>query len=152
MKYIEILNLADALSKINLPGVKFAYGISKNLNLLKPEVNALNEARKPSPEFGLYDKERVELAQKHAEKDEKGKTVTLNGQYQIVDQEAFDKEFKELQEKHKETLEKREVQMKEFNDLLDKEVEITLHKIKLEDVPQNITTAQMNSIYSIIEE
>lgn len=152
MKYIEILNLADALSKINLPGVKFAYGVSKNLNILKPEVIALEEARKQSPEFQQYEKERVVLAIKHSEKDEKGKPIILENQYKLADQEAFDAEFIVLKEKHKDAIEKREAQVKEFNDLLEKEVKLELHKIKLEDVPATITTKQMNDIFDLIEE
>lgn len=152
MKYIEILNLADALSKLNLPGVNFAHAVAKNLNLLKTEVQALETARKASDEYTVFEKERIELAKKHAKKDDKGKPVIVGQNFEIEDMESFESELATLKEKHKEAIEKREAQLKDFEDLLQKEVEINLHKISLEDVPQGITTKQMTDIYSIIEE
>lgn len=152
MKYQEILNLNQALSALNLSGVKFAYAVSKNLSLLKTEIKALQDAQKPSAEYVAYDKERIELCKKHAKKDEKGKPIFVNNSFDIEDREAFDADLKALQEAHKEAVEAREQQIKDFNDLLEKEVKLTLHKIKLSDVPEAITTKEMESIYEIIEE
>ena len=152
MKYIEILNLADALSKLNLPGVKFAYAVAKNLNILKVEVQALETARKTTEDYNKFDKERIALATKHAKKDDNGKPIVVGQNFEIENMEEFEYELAVLKEKHKEAIEKREAQLKDFEDLLQKEVEIKLHKIALEDVPQSITTKQMTDIYSLIEE
>ena len=152
MKYSKIVELSKALSEINLPGVTFAYAVTKNKNILKPEIVALQEAEKPSDDYIQYDKKRVEIVKKYAKKDEKGKFIIVNNQYEIENLEEFEKEFEDLQEKHSEVLEKRADQLKEVDNLLDKEVDITLHKVNIKDIPQSITTKQLESIFDIIEE
>lgn len=152
MKNKEILKLYTTLSKINLPGVKFAYCVAKNMNILKPEVISLEEAKKPTKDFLEYDAKRVDIVKKYAKKDEKGKFIIENQEYLLDDQDAFEEEFKALMEDNETILKARELQMNEFYDLLEKETDIKLFKIALSDVPQGITTYQMQDIMDIIEE
>lgn len=148
----EIVELYNNLHQIkNLKGAKFNYAIAKNINILKPEVEAIQETAKPREEFGTYDKARVELCKKHAKKDEAGEVMMKGNDFDIEDMRAFSKELKKLQEEHKQALDDREAQMKELDTLLKEESTIELHKIALADVPEDITTVQMNSIFSIIE-
>jgi len=71
------------------------------------------------------------LQNDNAKKDEQGKIIEINGQIQMVDLEKFNKEYKELMEV---------------------ENKISLHKIKIEDLPENISAAQLTSIMEIVEE
>ena len=41
---------------------------------------------------------------------------------------------------------------KEYQELLKENVDVKLHKIKLEDVPSSITAVQMNGIIEVVEE
>ncbi len=157
MKNKDLFELFNSLSSlVGLEGVKFNYGVARNINILKPEVMSLQEALKTSEEFNKFDNERVELAKKYAKKDETGKpvlvTVDKNTQYVIEDQKKFDKELEELKETHKVAFEAREKQLKDFEVLLDTENPIKLFKIKLSDVPEAIKTEQLNGIYNLIEE
>jgi hypothetical protein len=154
MKNKEILKLYTTLSKINLPGVKFAYCVAKNMNLLKPEVISLEEAKKPTKDFLEYDAKRVDIVKKYAKKDEKGKFIIENQEYLIDDQDAFEEEFQALKKENFLKLYSiaRELQMNEFYDLLEKETDIKLFKIALSDVPQGITTYQMHDIMDLVEE
>lgn len=152
MKNKEILKLYTTLSKINLPGVKFAYCVAKNMNLLKPEVISLEEAKKPTKDFLEYDAKRVDIVKKYAKKDEKGKFIIENQEYLLDDQDAFEEEFQALKKENEAILKARELQMNEFYDLLEKETDIKLFKIALSDVPQGITTYQMHDIMDLVEE
>jgi hypothetical protein len=152
MKNQEILSLYENLHQLNLKGVKFSYAVAKNIALLKPEVESLQKAIEQSEDFKKFEQERVELAKKHAKKNENGEPIEEKGQYIIEDKEAFKKDFTDLKEKNKEVVEAREEQIKEFNELLEKENEIKFHKISIKDVPEDITTVQMNQIYSLISE
>jgi hypothetical protein len=153
MKKQEAVNLYSNLNKLGkLTGVKFAYAVSKNLNILKSEIESLEKASKPSEKYIEFDKERVELAKKYAKKDEKGKPLSENNAFVMEDQEAFEKEFNELKEKNKDLVEEREKQMNEYVELLKTEANITLHKIALVDVPQNITVEQMYAIGEIVDD
>lgn len=152
MKNQELLSLYENLHQLNLKGVKFSFAVSKNIALLKPEIEALQKAVEQSEDFKKFEQERIELAKKHAKKDEKGEPVLKNNNYQLEDEDAFKVEFESLKEKNKEVIEAREAQTKEFNELLEKENDIKFHKISIKDVPEDITTVQMNQIYSLISE
>src|SRR3990167_4508990 len=106
---VELFSTLNTLGK--LQGVKFTYAVARN-------IAAINKSLEPSSEFMVYDKERVELAQKFAKKDEKDKPLTENNRYVMEDEKGFDKAFAKLQEKHKEVIEKREKQFKDYIELL----------------------------------
>lgn len=167
------INLFTALSQVDennqiilnrklgvLSGAKFGYVITRNFDLLKPEYLALMKALEPLEEFVKYDGIRVELAKSHSKKDDKGepeKKQKLNPQGKVIseefileDREAFEVAFEALKEEHKAVLDAREAQVKEQNELLKTESTITLHKVALADVPNNITAEQMKSIADII--
>ena len=149
----DILSLFNAIDQLgHLKGVKFTYGIARNINILKPEVESLQEAAKQSEDFTAYEKSRLEILEKYAEKDKDGKSVIKNNEYVISDRKSFDKAFKKLRSENKKTLDDRQVQLKEVEKLLKEESTIKFHKIKVDDVPEDITTAQMNSIFALIDE
>lgn len=158
MKRKDYIALFGNLKKLGgLKGVKFAYAVEKNKNLLKQEVESVQEAIKPLENFQEYDAKRMKLAEQYAEKDEKGKAKTRkldNGveEYVITDLDAFNKDFEALKEENKSVLEERDAQIDEGNRLLDEEITIELYKIKLADVPEDITGEQMETVYQIIEE
>jgi len=151
----DLLVLNQNLNKLgNLSGVKFAYCVSRNLSLIKPEIESLQKIVEPSEEYQKFDKERIEMVEKFAKKDEKGKAIQVNNNYEIEEgkQEELDKEFGILKMEHQEAFDAREKQIAEYNELLKTELTIVLHKIALADVPQNITVQQMYGISDIVEE
>lgn len=70
------------------------------------------------------------LQEDNAKKDKDGKPIIKDNVYEIEDLEKFNEEYKKL---------------------MDIEVEITLHKIKEEDLPNDISTTQMSIILDLIE-
>ena len=160
MKNIELLNLEKALKEVGgYPGVKFGYGVAKNLNIIESEIKAINKASEPSKVWQEYDKKRVDLAIKHAEKDAnkipKRTPPDAQGRfsYIIADETAFSKDWDELKAKYKDALDKREKQEAEWLEFLEKETaKIVFHKIKLSDVPKEITGNQLANIYQLIEQ
>ena len=148
MKRSEIIALYNALSNPEfgkLKGTKFNYAMSKNTRLLKNEVQSIQEAE--DKEFGEFENERIELVKECAKKDEKGNPVIENNQYQIENVEDFQTKFEALQEKH-EYKAKREA----FDKFMAEEVEVDLHTILLDNLPEEITKAQSDSIFDLIEE
>lgn len=71
------------------------------------------------------------LQDENAKKDKKKEKVVIDGQIQMVDLKKFEAEYKELMEV---------------------ENEVSLHKVKEENIPEDITVAQLNSIMEIVEE
>lgn len=156
MKKSETIALYNGLNSVgNLTGVIFSYGVNKNMSILKLEIEVLQKAITPSKEFNEYDEKRVEIVKEYAKKDEKGEfvLVEVNGRKSYdVDgrEEEVENEIKPLKEEYKEAIEAQEKQIADYNALLETESDVKLHKVKLEDVPKDITAAQMNAIFAII--
>lgn len=154
MKRQELYNLLNGFEAVkNLKGVKFAYARAKNKKLVLAELELLKDVLKDSDKFIEYDKKRIELCEEHCTKDKKGKPVIKNGKYEgLTKNKEFDKKVEKLNEKFKEVIEQKKKNAEEYKALLDGEVDIPLHKIKIEDVPEDITGAQLESISLILEE
>lgn len=156
----EAVALYQNLNKLGqLKGVKFAYAVSKNLNMLKPEVESLEKASAFSDEYKKFDDLRVALAEKHSHKDEKGKPIMIPradnprlSDYSIENQALFDKEFEALKSEHLTVFDARQKQIEEYNELLQTESTVVLYKVSVADVPADITVTQMYSISAIVED
>ena len=158
MKKSEVLLLYKALNRLgSLTGVKFAYAVSKNINILKNEIESLDKAMEPSEKFMEYDKARIALVELHAEKDDKGKakieTSASGAQQYVIDEEnkMFKKAFDTLKAKHKEAVDARDKQTEEYIKLLATDSDVKVYKVKLDDVPKEITAVQMSGIYEIVD-
>ena len=158
MKNKDLETTYARLNRIEIPDVNIKYAVAKNKRLIEQEWQILEACLKPSNNFDIYNRERVELCKVHAQKDEKGKAKKFidgygNERY-IIDenkQEAFDIALEELRVKHKEAIEERKKQEVDYEDLLEKESKLVLHKIKKEDII-NCTNAQVDALFDIIEE
>lgn len=154
----EILNLSESLNDIkNLKGVKFAYFVARNIQIINSEIENIKKTLEPSKEYAEYNKKRIELAKKYSKKDDKGNPLTkkINDSminYELEDEKGFENEFNKLKEENKSILDIRKQQEKEFNDLLKTESDLTLFKININDVPNEITGEQLHNIINLIEE
>ena len=120
--------LADSLAKVSgLSGVKFAFAIAKNSAKLKPELSTLQEVVNKIKGLEEYD---IEI-----------KAIRTN----TKDEASLIKAVADLNEKYKEPL-------KEWSDLMGQEVDFPVHKIKKENVPEEINASQLEGILSIIDD
>lgn len=161
MKKGELVALYRNLNQLgNLNGVKFSYAVAKNLNIIKPEIEALEKSMELPDKYKEFDNARVALVEKYAVKDENGKPKKEkadNGAEQYVlptgpEEKKFNKEFEALKKEHKEAVDLRDKQVEEYTKMLTEESTVALYKVKLEFVPEAITTRQMAGIAEIIEE
>ena len=154
MKRKELFQLKQALERVStLKGVKFAYSIAKNLQEVNKEIEAVNKAIAPSEEFMKYEKERIKLNEEYAEKTEDGSPKVLNNNYVISPRNrgSYEKRMEDLKNKHKKVLSERDEQIKEYQALLEENVDITLHKIQEDNLPSDITAEQIHGILQVIE-
>ena len=163
MKIQDLLLFNQALNSVlHLSGAKFAYAVSRNLAILKPEMESLEKASTPSEAYLKFDEERIKLVEKYAEKDEKGKPkqvpMAINPRQTeyVIEQDKqneLDTEFGKLKEEHKEAIEARETQVKEYNELLKTDApKLEFHKITIADVPNNINGSQLHGIREFMVE
>lgn len=151
MKNDKLVELYRGLISLNnLVGVKVNYAILKNINILKPEIEILDKSIEFSPEYKKYDEARIELCEKYAKKNKLGESIISNNQYEIEDIKSFDKDSDALKKANKTVIDNRTTQLEEYKKLLDSDNQIVLYKISINDIPENITTSQMNILYHII--
>ena len=112
----------------------------KNLAEDKPET----KRKKLVQSWEEFSKEKAALQKQHAKKDENGQPLVINfangtSQYIFEDEEAFNKEYKELEEKHQAAVDARNEQIKRVNEKLESEVKVKLPTIAKKDLPKDVT-------------
>lgn len=152
MTNLEAIQLKHALGNVNLPGLKLNYAIVKNLGKLEAEMKVFDKLTTPSDEFKKFEEERVELAKKHAKKDEFGEPVVDENKYVIESLNKFNQELKALQEANKKAIDGRQKQLDDYSKFLDEECGIELHKVPIDSIPENVTTADMKALYFMVSE
>jgi len=148
----ELLDLNDALMAVGgLTGVKFAYAVAKNVNIIKDEINAIKKAVEFSPEYRKFETERIKEAIAFAKKTPKGETMIADGKYIFENPKEWEKKFEEIKKKYKKAFDAREKQLDEFEKLLQEDVEVNLFLIGQEQLPAEIKTSELTGIFKIIK-
>ena len=125
----ELVDLLHSLYAVQeLKGVRFAVAVSKNINTLKEELEHLEAAGAPTPEFN----ELMVKAQ-----------VLMDAQ----DEEGV----KKLEEDNQEIVEARKAQLAELEEMMKDATSCELQTISEESLPADITAKQLNGIIKILE-
>jgi len=144
-KKMHIYSLKPVLEQLKKVGAKpkFHYGVIKNLKLIQPELEALEELRESLQIAGWdgYVQKEKDLLTEYAEKDEEGNPI-LTGPNSVrlneETKEEFYKKKEELDEENKELIEKYTKNQKEFDSILSEDVEVKLYKIDIDNVPEDL--------------
>ena len=163
MKNGQLSGLMQGINSCgNLSGFKFAYAMAKNKKAIESEIQTFDELLKADEKLTEYENRRVKLCEKYAKKDENGKVIMIDvkdekgnkvrEQYDIEDEDKFIKETDKLGVEYKEVLDERKEQIKKFNEFMLEDSTVELYKVKEDNVPEDITSAQLNSIFDLIEE
>lgn len=152
----EMVNLYGVLKEVEneKASIRFSYAAAKNIKAIEVEVNALQKIIQTPVEGGEeYEKERLEVLKKYAEKDEKGKPILYNNQYKILPEnmDHFNAEMKQLEEKHKDAIDRLKERNKELEKLLQEEIEIPLQMVTLDELPQELTPLQVEMLMPMIK-
>jgi hypothetical protein len=151
MKKRNLYELMESINKVSdLKGVKFAYTLIKNKKKIENEIKILEEIIKPSEKFTLYETERIKLCELYCDKDNNGNPIIENNRYKILDIDKFNDELTNLKNNNKNTIDDRDKQIAEYNNLLMEDVDIEFDMIKFEDLPIDITSDQLESISFMI--
>lgn len=149
----EFINLYQMLGYLGeLTGARFTYTISKNKEILKNVVEEIQKKAEMHDNYREYEKERVELNEKHTKRDKDGNPEIKDKNYVIKDRVKFDEEVEKLKEKHKDAIEEREQQRKEVEELANKEITLDLKTIPLSIVPDKVTVDQMEVLSILIKD
>lgn len=124
----QLLNLYRGLEGVKeIKGSRFAVLVGKNMKEIKHILNPIEEAAVPSPEFQTISIQMRDLAD-------------------AQDKEAMD----QLEKDNQDLIEERKAQMASIEDMLDENVELMLHAIREDQLPDAITGEQVEKILEII--
>jgi hypothetical protein len=148
----EIFNLYNNIQKVRYhnDNSKFNYSIIKNIKLIEEQIRIVDNVIKPTQEFIEFERIRIPICEEHAKKDENGRPILINDDYQFEDELKFIEAIKPLQEKYQSALDHRQTQINDYNRLLDEEITINLLKIGKDELPEKITQAELESIFPIL--
>ena len=124
----DLLNLYKGLEAVkSIKGARFAVLVGKNIKELRNILDPLEQAAVPGHEFQELS---VEM-QKHIEAE---------------DQQAIEK----LEEDHKDLIDQRKKQLADVETLLDNEIEVQLHPIREDQLPEDITGEQVEKLLQLL--
>jgi hypothetical protein len=155
MKNVDLFRLREGLNDVsNLKGVKFAYVVLKNKKLIEEEIETLQKAIEMSPEFQEFERKRISLCERFADKDVNGTPIIVNNTYSIPERELFETEVVQLKGQYSTCVLERESQLREYDRLLKEDTDVLnkLSKVKIEHVPNDISATQLDNIKEIIED
>jgi predicted nucleotide-binding protein (sugar kinase/HSP70/actin superfamily) len=148
---VSMYKILDGISKQSWP-VEFGYAIAKNKRILKPEVEAIEEALQPSEEYNQYDVRRRDLCIKYASRNESDSPIIKNGSY-IIDPEkekSFKTQITKLNKEHEDIIEKHKEAIQQGKDLLKEEIELDLHAIKYSSLPEKLNGVVIEHLLDIM--
>lgn len=157
----QVLRLHTGLSKSRLTGHRFTYVVTKNKEVLAPEVKAIREALKPIEKYKEYEDRIQELNVKFANKDQKGNPVRFDlGQGRFVydipglnlSESEYSKAVEKAKEEFKDIIDKQEKKNEADQKFLQEESTVDIMKISLKIVPEDAPQEVMDGLYFMIKE
>lgn len=139
-KLIDLENLIGAYSEVK--HAKVMYMLARELTIIRPLLEDVRTVTKPTEIMIKFDKARIELVKKFAEKDEKGRPkqemdpMTRRARFVVKDLAELDEAVEELAKKeYPQALIDREEAEKRGEEILDEEVEVDFYGIRLNKIP-----------------
>jgi hypothetical protein len=158
MKNKDLIEFRKYLDEVDyIRGKVFAYAVFKNKHLIDQEIEAIKSTKNdPHPDYLNFENERTLLCQIHSEKDENDQPVLQYNPdgtqaFKIANIEDFNKEYQEMAEKYKDVLEDMQKSKADYDSLLEKESDIKLTKISIDDLPDDISASFLEKIKYMID-
>tara|TARA_R100000353_G_scaffold175859_1_gene147455 strand:+ start:76 stop:492 length:417 start_codon:yes stop_codon:yes gene_type:complete len=124
----QLLNLYRGLENVKeIRGSRFAVLVGKNMKEIKQILQPIEEAAVPSPSFQTV-------------------SIQMRDLMEAEDQEAME----QLEKEHKDLIDERKQQMASVETMLENDIELKLHAIREDQLPDEITGEQVEKILEII--
>lgn len=153
----DVFNMLSIIQSLNGKdyNYKFSYAIAKNSKILEDEIKVINEALKnpTHKDYDEFEKKRIEILEKSAEKDKHGRSVKEGIRYIYTpgNEKKVMEEVKTLKKKYKEVSDDLDKISEENKKRLEQEIRIELYKINLDSFP-DISPDKMKVLLPIIQE
>lgn len=138
----QLTKARKALNSVShYEGIDFAYAVFKNKQLIDNKLSEVDFIKNVSPQIVEYEEKRVQLCEEFAKKDSNGKSIIENDLYVIDNKEMFKVKMDDLLNEYRPFVEERQKQIEIFNNKMNEESKIEFVKIKKEQIPPQLKTA-----------
>ena len=155
----DLLNIEAAIKYLldgDKKSKKLVYTLVKNSKTLEPETTAIREAYETESEgYKTYLDKLREVYNEFGAKDEKGNVKVTPTGFELADQDDRDTvtaKITKLEEDSKDALEMRNKEMEDYQKLLETDVELDLHKIDFDALPDEVNPEVIYVLDEIITE
>ena len=156
----EVLKLGNGLlTMVGLKGTDFNFKLlatQKNLANAVKDINKVNWDISNGEGLEAFNLARVALCEELCVKGEDGKPALImrDGQqtYDIEDTEENNDKFNKLSVKHGKALDKRDENIELYKSMLEEEVEVELHMLDKDKLPEDLTGVQIEVLSTLLEE
>lgn len=142
MKRGQVNGLLNGLAKFkdNKNGsANWKYSVFKNIKTCEAEVEAF-----PKETITKIENQRMQLCVEMCEKDELGHPIVVDNKYKITNLEEFNKQYSLIYEAMKS-------EINDYNEFMKSEIELGLHMVTVNDLPDAITPGDMELISFMID-
>lgn len=147
----DILVLWQTLNAIpSVESFQVGYAFARTKRFIKDEVEAMQEAIRPPADFLEYDRKRIELCEKLAQKDANDNSVIVGGEYVFDSPQKFQKELSKLTKEYQEVIDKRGEQIAVFNKAMLGPAESQVFMIKASKMPDSLGSF-VDGLYPMID-
>ena len=154
----RILEMTKGLKELCSSGVEVDLGIllMRNYHDMKNVASSINFFGQLTDEYKKFDKNRVELCKKYAQKDENGKPTKPGKESYIIDPDRYvewEEKIEQLRKKNKIVIEEQTEKVKKFNEDLKKTEKVNIIPIPVSLIKKQktIIPEQMERIYELID-
>jgi len=176
MKKVDVLELNKVLNELSqmkydpemypdknartLLWQKFVYAISKNMNLIKSDIDSIEKALSPSDELKKYIQEQNAIKIQYAEKDKNGQPIVVDTSENIrtlvfKDQKTkleCEYALKKLDDQYKDVIETNKKQIEASKEFLEEDCDVSLYKMSFSWLPATLIAAHMRVLMFVIAE
>jgi len=148
MKNSDVLKLNELIQKILKKSqvVKFNHKLIKNRNVIKINVESLEEVRKFDDEkYGEFENKRIQLCVKYCDKDVEGKPIIVNNVFRGLDKSKdFYTELTQLNEEYSESINNYRKKDSDINSLLNEQCQENFNweKIDVDLIPDGVVDGE----------
>lgn len=128
---------------------KFSFAVNMAKNVLTPIFTSIHDASKSRiPEFEQFENERKGILESSCERNKAGLPVRTKNGYIIKNEkrEYVDAALLSLNERYKDTLEKRKLEEKELEEMLKEEISISICQTSFVNFPSWLTPWQIEQL------
>jgi hypothetical protein len=159
-QWVELFNAIESMGTVQ-GKAKFTYALAKNRSILKPHIEAIQEAAnafQKTDRFKAYQAKNEDMLREFGVKDDGSPNVReseggrLNRVVPVAKQGAFVTAQEKLREEFKDLFEMMELSGKDLELILKEEITLDVRAVKFNDLPTDIPQRFMNAFFELVVE